>query len=288
MKLDDLDTSQRFEARLISSEPITDRAATEEVRALELEVELAGRPLALEPGQSLGVLAPADPAFGQKEHLRLYTVADLPEPLPHGRLRVHVCVRRCSYIDPYSGERYQGVASNYLCDLRPGDRLTVCGPYGSIFPLPEDPQTDLVLIGAGTGIAPFRAYLKNLYTHCPDFRGGVWLLHGGRTGLEMLYRNELRDDLSQYLDRPTFEAIEAVSRRPDWSEEIDWGGAIEPRGERLWALLQQPQTHVYVAGLEAIRDNLDQVLSRLAGSAERWQRRKAELVAGGRWRELLY
>ena len=48
------------------------------------------------------------------------------------------------------------------------------------------------------------------------------------------------------------------------------------------------KTRVYVAGLEKMRPELDRVFAGLAGSMEKWQRRKAELMAGGRWVELLY
>ena len=45
---------------------------------------------------------------------------------------------------------------------------------------------------------------------------------------------------------------------------------------------------VYLAGLEEIRDQLDGVFARMAGSEEKWALRKAELEAGKRWVELLY
>ena len=53
-------------------------------------------------------------------------------------------------------------------------------------------------------------------------------------------------------------------------------------------MLDDPKTHVYVAGLEPVRDQLDEVFAGMVGSDERWARRRAELVAGGRWTELLY
>ncbi len=53
-------------------------------------------------------------------------------------------------------------------------------------------------------------------------------------------------------------------------------------------MLGEPKTYVYVAGLEPMRDQLDTVFAELAGSRERWMRRKAELMAGKRWVELLY
>ena len=58
--------------------------------------------------------------------------------------------------------------------------------------------------------------------------------------------------------------------------------------EKLLEMLDDAKTCVFVAGLKDVRDELDDVFSRMTGSNERWQRRRAELVAGGRWTELLY
>ena len=121
-------------------------------------------------------------------------------------------------MDKYSGEEYPGVASNYLRDLAPGDRITMSGPYGLAFKLPEEMDANLILIGTGT-----RFY-----------------------------------------------------------------GALAERGAELWKLLEQPNTYVYVAGLEKMRGELDEAFKEIAGSPQKWARRKAELVAGGRWVELLY
>ena len=139
-----------------------------EVRELVLEVDRSDLPY--EVGQSVGVLAPGDRTMGQRFHYRLYSVADLPEAGPSGHPRLKICVRRCSWVDEYSGERRPGVASNYLCDLAAGDRIELTGPFGLAFAVPEDPTTDLLLIGSGTGIAPFRAFVKHLYRHHPDWQ----------------------------------------------------------------------------------------------------------------------
>ena len=56
----------------------------------------------------------------------------------------------------------------------------------------------------------------------------------------------------------------------------------------MWRLLQSPSTYVYVAGLAAVGEMLDKVLAQFAGTPDKWARRKAELVAGGRWTEVLY
>lgn len=284
MRLQDYDTSERFPATLVKTERITS-AATDEVRELELDIGRAG--FSAHAGQSVGVLAPGRKEFGQAHHFRLYTIADLPQR-HDGKTRIKLCVKRCSYIDDYSGEQYRGVASNWLCDLRAGAEITLTGPYGSAFEIPPEPDATLLLIGAGTGIAPFRAFAKRLFHEAKDFRGKILLFHGARSGLDLIYRNSEKDDFAQYYDRGTFEAIQALSSRPHWTDEIDWGKALGQRSAQLAALLDDARTYVYVAGLETIKDRLDKTLAKIVGSDARWQRRKAELVAGKRWVELLY
>jgi ferredoxin--NADP+ reductase len=100
--------------------------------------------------------------------------------------------------------------------------------------------------------------------------------------------NDKRDDFTQYYDDETFEAFKALSPRPAFADPIDWDKALEQRGDELWKKLGDPKTRVYVAGLENTLKQLDKIFAKLAGSEEKWTRRKAELKAGRRWVELLY
>jgi ferredoxin--NADP+ reductase len=286
MRLEDYDTTMPSQATVVSSVPITPDGAEAEVREIVLDVD---RPeFAYRVGQSIGVLAPGNPEFGTRHHFRLYSVADLPEHGASGRPRIRICVRRCRYIDPYNGEEYPGRASNYLCDLGPGDAIAITGPYGLPFEVPEEPDARLILIGTGTGIAPFRAFVRHLFRDVPTFHGRVSLFYGARSGLDLLYMNERNADLAQYYDRETFEAFHALSPRPNWADPIAWDHAFAERGGELWRMLGEAKTYVYVAGLETMRPELDRVFERLAGSPEKWIRRRAELMAGRRWVELLY
>ncbi len=284
--LHEYDTSEQFVARVISNEPITSPGAEAEVRELVLEVQRPDFPYQI--GQSIGVIAPGEPGLGEYEHFRLYSVADLPELDADGLPRIKLCVRRCSYLDDITGERHPGVASNFLCDRQPGDRITVTGPFGLVFEVPEEMDANLILIGSGTGIAPFRAFVKHIYRHVPGWQGRIWLLYGAKSGLELLYMNDEKDDFVQYYDEETFEAFKALSPRPSWADPIAWDQAIEARGEELWAMFGDPKTYVYVAGIADSLNDLDSVFARLAGSPQRWQQRKAELKAGRRWLELVY
>ncbi len=286
MQLQDYETTTRYTARVLSSERLTAADAKAEVRELSIEVE--SQDFHARVGQNIGVLAPGRREIGQEYHFRLYSIADIPQTTSDGHQQLRICVRRCKYIDKFSGEEFPGIASNYLCDLAPSDSLMITGPYNQAFDLPKDPHATLILIGAGTGIAPFRAFVKHIYQHHPDFAGRVLLFHGGETGLDLLYRNEEKDDFSLYYDRDTFEAFNALSKRPGWSDSIDWATAMHARAEELGKLLSDPSTYVYVAGLEQIRDELDEVLAEVAGSNQRWFQWKAELEADNRWTELLY
>ncbi len=283
MRLQDYDTDKRYTAEVISSVRITPESA-DEIRELTLDLDHA---LEVAAGQSVGVIAPGDDQFGQEHHFRLYTIADLPEH-HDGQTRIKLAVKRCFYIDHYSGERYPGRASNYLCNLAAGDSLTLTGPYGLAFDPPHEADANLILIGAGTGIAPFRAFLKHLYREDSGFTGRVWLFHGAKTGVEKLYENDEVNDLGQYYDRETFEAIEVLAKRPHWSDDLDWARVLGDRGEQMWAMMADVKTYVYVAGLEKVRDALDEHFAAIAGDETSWKRRLAELEAGGRWVELLY
>ncbi len=201
MRLQDYDTTTRYATRVLSRRRLTPAEAAHEV--IELGVEVESQEFHAEVGQNVGVLAPGQREFGQEYHFRLYSLADVPQTGDDGRQQFSLCVRRCTGIDRYSGEEYAGVASNYLCDLDVGDTFTVTGPYDRAFDPPRDNEATLVLIGAGTGIAPFRAFVKYLYTRRPEFLGRVLLFHGAETGVDLLYRNDEVDDFSLYYDRDT-------------------------------------------------------------------------------------
>jgi len=239
--------------------------------------------------QNIGIAVPGSQAFGHERHFRLYTIANSPQRDESGAIDIELCVRRCFYIDEVSGEEYPGLASNYLCDLRAGDRLAITGPYGDAFRIPDDPDTNLLMIGSGTGIAPFRAFIQHIYEKQPEWRGKVRLYYGARTGTERLYQNDQRNDLANYYDKETFQAFEGLSHRP-WMQHDDTGlgQLLEDNAGQIWELIQDPKTHVYLAGLPKTAEDFYQSMKRVAGSAEHWRMTREALIEDDRWSELLY
>ena len=286
MRLEDYPTEPYFTATVLSTERITDEASDAEVRELVLEVD--AHQFNFEIGQCIGVLVKGPEEFGGRAHHRLYSVADTPLPETPGKPEITIAVRRCNYIDDYNGETYIGISSNYICDRKPGDHITITGPFGRPFNVPADKSANLLLIGLGTGIAPFRGLVKHIYQDIGAWKGKVRLIYGAHSGLELLYMNDERDDFARYYDEETFEAFKALSPRPNWADPIAWDYAIEERAEEIWSMLSNEHTYVFIAGLSQISDPLDQLFSNMCGSAGGWKKMKAELIEQGRWVELLY
>ncbi len=285
MKLQrDYDTQNPTPAIVTMNVRLTPAESVEDVRELTLRIDRLPYPCAA--GQSIGVLVSGPHDFGNEHHMRLYTIAECR--IAGGRSFIDICVRRCDYLDPINGERYPGIASHYLCDQTVGGTVTLVGPYPMPFDVPDDVTSNIIMIGVGTGIAPFRAFIKRIYDEIGGWKGQVRLFYGAQTGLEMLYMNDKKCDLTNYFDQDTFRAFEAVSPRPHMGDEISLDKSIEERGEEVWSLLNQPNTYVYVAGLSRIKEVLERAMTKIAGGEKKWRLKKRELIAGERWSELLY
>lgn len=277
-------TDKKYRATVVRTERLTPDN-TDEVREISFRLNQPGFECKVD--QSFGVLVNKHSDFGNPYHHRLYSVADIPQK-ENGNPQITMLVKRCFYVDEFSGEQYKGVASNYLCDRMVGDEITITGPHHLPFRMPDDKSANLLLIGMGTGIAPFRAFVKHIYKNVKNWEGQVRLFYGARTGLELLYMNDKNDDLTNYYDEATFEAFHALSPRPQWSDDVALDAALEERAEEIRELLNQVNTYVYVSGYKRILGLLEKAFSNILGSEEKWATRKAELVAGGKWAEIIY
>ena len=279
------DISNPYQSSIKKTERITPEG-TDEVRHIVLHVPAAS--FVYVEGQSIGVLVPGPHEFGNDYHHRLYSIASSRRGEEGHNTEISICVRRCYYIDEVSGERYPGVASNFLCDRRSGDEVHITGPHGRHFIVPRDNTANLLMVGTGTGIAPFRAFIKHIFEEEKEWIGKVRLFYGARTGLDLLYHNDLNNDLSHYYDTETFKAFEALSSRPAFEDAADLGRKLTENAADVWELMQDPKTHVYVAGLRKSSESLDRAMAHIAGSEEAWLRKKRELYLQDRWAEHLY
>jgi sulfite reductase (NADPH) flavoprotein alpha-component len=116
---------------------------------------------------------------------RLYSIASSPVLHPH---EVHLTVAIVRY--ETNGRPRLGVASTFLADRAPeGEALVPVFVSHSHFKPPEDPARDLIMVGPGTGIAPFRAFAQERIAQ--NAPGRMWVFFGEqRRAFDYLYEEE--------------------------------------------------------------------------------------------------
>ena len=280
--ISEIDTT---EAIVQSSQRITPES-TNEVRLIVLRINSPA--FYFLEGQNIGVLTPGPHPFGNTTHHRYYTIANANKSADGEGVELELLVRRCFYIDEVSGEQYPGEASNYLCNAQEGDKISITGPHRSPFRIPADKTSNLLMLGTGTGIAPFRAFLRRVYQEQGQWDGKVRLFYGARTGAEMLYMNDINQDLTNYYDQATFKAIQSLSQGVLKDEGDALQNGVEANASEIWSLLQEPKTHVYLSGIKKIAAAFDTSMAKMAGSETQWQAFKQALIEDKRWSELTY
>jgi ferredoxin--NADP+ reductase len=100
--------------------------------------------------------------------------------------------------------------------------------------------------------------------------------------------NDANNDIGNYFDQPTFKAFEAVSPRPAFNAPIALDKAIEQNAAEVWEIVNSPDSRVYVAGMKPMLDMIAKAMSNIAGSPDAWMSKRNEMVAAGRWLEVLY
>ncbi|MCP4993309.1 MAG: oxidoreductase [Gammaproteobacteria bacterium] len=281
----EIDLSKGVDAALVESTRITSQE-TDEVRELKMVIDDPA--FRVTAGQNIGVVVEGDKEFGGQPHVRRYSITNVHSRALEEDVEISILVRRCFYIDEINGERYPGIASNFLCDAQPGQKLRLVGPYKSPFKIPASADANLLMIGTGTGIAPFRTFIQRIYQEGIDWKGQVRLFFGARDGMDLLYMNDHNNDLTNYYDEETFKAFNALSERPLSDEKEALEQSISAHVDEAWELLNQPNTHVYLAGLEKAAEATDKVMAKKAGSEQAWDDFKKQLQKEGRWSELLY
>ena len=168
---------------------------------------------------------------------RLFSIASSPKIDPR---RVALTIDAVRY--PVGKRTRLGVASTFFADrITPGAKVRAYVQRAQHFALPADPSVPIIMIGPGTGIAPFRAFLyERMATKAP---GRNWLFFGHQhSAHDFFYEDELAGmKAARVLTRLTL----AWSR--DSAEKIYVQDRMRDVGRDLWAWLADG-AHVYVCG----------------------------------------
>jgi len=232
-------------------------------------------PETLTPEQLFGLLRPLPG--------RLYSVASSPAAHPGEAHLLVGAVRWDSH-----GKKRKGVASTYLADRRKlGDRARIYVKPNRHFCLPADPARPIIMIGAGTGVAPYRAFVEERAEL--GATGKNWLVFGERNyTFDFLYQLEWQE----YLESGELSRIDVAFSR-DQPEKIYVQNRLwEARAEVLkWV---EDGAHIYVCGDEkGMGRDVDVMLGRILADAaqgddEAGRTKLKELTKAGRYQRDLY
>jgi len=168
---------------------------------------------------------------------RLYSISSSMKAVPH---QVHLTVGRVAWT--FRNRIRKGVASTMFADrLRTGETVRVFVQKSHGFTVPQDFQAGMIMIGPGTGIAPFRAFLQERLA--TQASGPNWLFFGDqKSATDFLYQEELQE----YLSGGNLSRLDTAFSR-DSEEKIYVQHRMHQAADELFRWLQNG-AHVYVCG----------------------------------------
>ena len=219
-------------------------------------------------GQSYGVIPPGtNPKNGKPNSVRLYSIASSRYGDDMTGTTTSLCVRRATYWCPEmkaEDPAKKGVCSNFLCDATPGTELKLTGPSGKVMLIPEkDPSVDLIMVATGTGIAPYRSFIRRLFVEKTPFgevySGLAWLFLGVANSDALLYDDEWQEVLKKYPDN--FKLDYALSRE---QTNVDGGkmyiqDKVKEYADEIFDRMDKG-AHMYFCGLKGMMPGITEML----------------------------
>ena len=254
--------SSPLSAKVIENRQLFSKGDPEN-EAKHIVLEISG--MSYLEGQSVGVLTPGINEKGKPHAVRLYSIASPGSDIGEAN-KVALCVKRLIYTDPETQEKKRGIASNYLCDLKAGDKVNLTGPAGRHFLLPveEEIQRPYLFFATGTGIAPFLGMLYRLLAKGRSPQKDIFLFLGVKRQSELIYNEEL----AAYAEYDNFHYRFALSREQKNSK----GGKLylhdlidnsNERKDQIIDTVNDPETLIYICGLKGMETNIYKKLAEL-------------------------
>jgi sulfite reductase (NADPH) flavoprotein alpha-component len=170
---------------------------------------------------------------------RLYSISSSPAAYPD---EVHLTVGVVRYLKDGCDRPRKGVASTFLAErVQAGQKARIFVQQSHGFHLPQHGDVPIIMVGPGTGIAPFRAFLQE--RRALRATGPSWLFFGDqRRECDFLYR----DELESYMSTGTLTYLDTAFSR-DQDEKIYVQHRMLAHAARIWEWLERG-AHVYVCG----------------------------------------
>jgi len=248
-------------------------------------------------GQSYGVIPPGiNPKNGKPHTNRLYSIASTRYGDNMQGNTATLCVRRATYYCPElkaDDPAKKGVCSNFLCDTKPGDEIMLTGPAGKVMLMPEqNPDTDLIMVATGTGIAPYRGFIRRLFVEKTPagaaYKGQAWLFLGVANKDALLYDDEWQTVKTKFPNN--FRLDYALSR-----EETNKKGGkmyiqdkVEEYADEVFSKMEKG-AHMYFCGLKGMMPGILEMLEGVCSKKGMvWADKLKEWKEKGQWHVEVY
>lgn len=231
-------------------------------------IDFGGQPFPVLEGQSIGIVPPGEDANGKPHLPRLYSVSSPRDGERPNFNNVSLTVKR----------EENGVCSNYVCDLKKGDKVKVTGPFGSTFLYPNDANAKLLMICTGTGAAPFRAFTMRRQRTMMSGDGNLTLFFGARTPDSLPYFGPLNKVPERILRKHM-----VFSRIQGAPKEYVQDRLLVERKE-VAEMLQNPDSYIYICGLKGMEEGVEKALIDIAeGMGTSWTSLRDKMREEGRY-----
>jgi len=243
-------------------------------------------------GQSIGVIAPGPDKKGEvPAKIRLYSIASSAVGDDESSKTVSLCVKRVVELDGDHTNRevgedkpdkagthfpenkvYRGVCSNHICDMNVGDDVLITGPTGAEMLLPEDPESTIIMLATGTGIAPMRSYCRLLFNDAAGadadgsrkFKGLAWMFMGVPYSKSLLYDDEHVEYKESFPTQFRYDYAVSREQKNAAGQKMYIQTKMAEYAEELWELMQKPNTHIYMCVLKGMETGMKECFSPIA------------------------
>jgi sulfite reductase (NADPH) flavoprotein alpha-component len=209
---------------------------------------------------------------------RLYSIASSLEKFDG---EIHLTVGRDAFC--VDEDQKYGLCSDLLCCLKPGDTIEFYVHHNDQFRLPEEDR-DVIMIGPGTGIAPFRAFLAE--RDATGASGRNWLFFGDQHfTTDFLYQTEIQ----QWLEEGILHKLDLAFSR-DQQEKIYVQDKLKKKGPEFYNWLRSGAT-VYICGAKRMSEDVEKTILdiiRQSGETEDAEAFFNQLKESGRYLKDVY
>jgi len=180
--------------------------------------------------------------------VRAYSMASYPAEGRKIMLNVRVAA------PPYDGDKgtwsdiNPGIASSYIFGCKPGDKVTISGPYGEFFI--NNSEAEMLYIGGGAGMAPMRSHLYELFKTLKTGRK-VSYWYGGRSKAELFYIEHFRSLEREFANFKFFLVLSDAQEGDNWTAMKDMN---DTEGDGFTGFVHQVVIDQYLTNHEAPED----------------------------------